>query len=421
MAAGVVTVGRHRYAVGLYWENSPAGGRVAQNAKEAARQPGQQADFYAVRPGNKDGRVPQFGLCTSEAGQKVGMPSLAGCLANQIPGSWVGAFRLNEGVVVTVVRDDLIVPDGDLFFSDEAGARDRLIQEVGFGGFQSIYAPEAWSIPGADTVPLTLLLDDRADIQLQRVAIPRQAKIIAAGLAVTFIIILSAIWYRQEKINEENALRAQQEEALRRAQQAAQLPSFLQQQVQPEPKYERKWEDAPPVSAVISACHDGLSRVPLALFGWKLTSLKCSGASINLSWNREKGSTAPPPGSVVNDTGATATQSIPLAGLTKRGTEVLKNSDEITNRYLAQNWPGVIARISDDPPPPPPPGYTGPWTPPPAPWVKRSFTLNVPELPAGLPTYVGDLPGAIINSMSYTPGGLSAAWLVEGVIYENRK
>ena len=421
MTAGVVTVGRHRYAVGLYWENSPAGGHIAQNAKEAAKQPGQQADFYAIRAGNKDERVPQFGLCSSEAGQKVGMPALAGCLANQIPGSWVGAFRLNEGVVVTVVRDDLIVPDGDLFFADEAGARDRLIQEVGFGGFQSIYAPESWSIPGADTVPLTLLLDDRADIQLQRVSIPRKAKIIAASLALAFVLIFSAIWYRQEKIDEENALRAQQQEALRRAQQAAQLPSFLQQQVQPEPKYDRKWEDAPPVSAVVSACREGLSRVPLALFGWKLATLKCSGSSISLSWSREKGSAPPPVGAIVNDTGATASQTIPLAVLARRGAETLKNSDEITNRYLSQNWPGTVARTSEDPPPPPPAGYTGSWTPPPPPWIKRSFTLNVPELPSGIPTFIGDLPGAIINSMSYTSGSASAAWLVEGVIYENRK
>ena len=87
MGAGVVTVGRHRYAVGLYWENSPGKGRVAQIAKEAAAQDGQQADFYAVRPGNpKSGQVPQFALCSGDAGQISGMPVLAGCLASQVPG-----------------------------------------------------------------------------------------------------------------------------------------------------------------------------------------------------------------------------------------------------------------------------------------------------------------------------------------------
>jgi hypothetical protein len=118
MGAGVATVGRRQYAVGLYWENSPTG-RLAQTAREAAKQPGQQADFYAIRPGNKTGRVPQFGLGLESGGHKAGMPAFAGCLANQQPGSWCGAFRLREGTVVTVVRDDLIVPDGDQFFLNE--------------------------------------------------------------------------------------------------------------------------------------------------------------------------------------------------------------------------------------------------------------------------------------------------------------
>ncbi len=119
MGAGVVTVGRRQYAVGLYWENSPSG-RVAQAAREAARHPGQQADFYALRAGTKDGRVPQFGLGQASAGHKAGMAVFAACLANQQPGSWAGAFRLRDGVVVVIVRDDLIVPDGDQYFVNES-------------------------------------------------------------------------------------------------------------------------------------------------------------------------------------------------------------------------------------------------------------------------------------------------------------
>ncbi|MFA4994429.1 MAG: type 4b pilus protein PilO2 [Bdellovibrionales bacterium] len=418
MAAGVVTVGRHRYAVGLYWENSPGKGRVAQIAKEAAEQPGQQADFYVVRAGNKEGRVPQFGLCSKGGGQEPGMPVLAACLAAQIPGAWAGAFRLNEGVVLIIVRDDLIVPDGDLFFREEAEARDRLIQEIGYGGLQTIYAPEAWSIPGADTIPLTLLLNDQADIQLQQVTLSPKVKIAIAGAAAAFVLILGIVWYMQNAADEE--LARQQQLALIQAQQAAGMSSFGQTPP-PEPKYERTWESTPPVLAVIKACKEGLDLVPSAVSGWNLSALSCNGLGINLSWQRTKGETAPPKGSSVNDTGATAVQTLPLPPLQPRGNELLKNIDEITNRYLLQNWPGSISRAPDDPLPPPPEGYTGPWNPPPAPWVKRSFTLNVAELPGGLPGFIGDLPGAIINSMSFSRGGGASAWVVEGVIYENRK
>jgi len=421
MSAGVVTVGRQRYAVGLYWENSPGGGRVAQVAREAASQPGQKAEFYVVRPG-KGTRIPQFGLSDADAGQQAGMPVLSGCLASQVPGSWAGAFRCNEGIAVVIVRDDLIVPDGDLFFRDEAEARDRLIQEIGFGGLQSTYAPEAWSIPGADTIPLALLLNNRRDIKLQQVHIPKTLKIIGACLALGFVLILAGVWYWQEKVDEENAQRAQQEEALRQAQEAARrlLPAGLQQQNAPQPVYDRSWEKAPLVMNFVEACHHGLEKVPMAVVGWRLASLKCSGSSMSLSWSRENGLSAPPLGSNVDPSAANATQTIALDALSPRGAEDLVDPDVITQRYLLQNWPGTISRMADDPPPPPPPDYKGPWNPPPPPWVKRSFTLTMSDLPANIPDLIGNLPGALITNMDYSPG-ISGKWTVGGIIYENRK
>lgn len=422
MGAGVVTVGRRSYAAGLYWENSPSG-RVAQTAKEAASQPGQEADFYAVRGSNKAGRVPQFGLGQGAAGHKAGMPAFAACLANQQPGSWAGAFRLREGTVVTVVRDDLIVPDGDQFFTNEDEARDRLLQEMGFGGLQRVYAPESWAIPGADTMPISLLLDERRDIRLQTVRIPREFIIAGAAAAVVLLIAIGGFWYYQ-KVEEEKAAaeRARLEELQRLADAAKQmLPSQFQQQ--PEyPPPERVWEKRPPVLAVIQSCHVGLSKVPAEVVGWRLGQLRCDGSSISISWSRTQGFTKPPPeNAVISETGGAASLTIPLSTLTPRGPEGLIDPSEVTRRYLAQDWPGTLSRMADDPPPPPPPNYQGTWAPPPAPWVKRSFTVTVPELPSSLPLFLGDLPGTIINSLSYTPGGnMGGSWAVEGVIYENR-
>jgi len=421
MAAGVVTVGSHRYAVGLYWENSPGGGRVTQIAREAANQPGQQADFYAIRPGNKNGRIPQFGLCTAEAGQKAGMPVLAACLATQVPGSWAGAFRLSEGIAVIVVRDDLIVPDGDLFLLDEAEARDRLLQEISFGGLQTVYAPESWSIPIVDTIPLTLLVGNFQGVKLQRVSIPKKLKIMAASIALAFLIAVGGVWYWQVKVDEENERIAEQQDALRRAQQAAMNILPGQSQQAPAPVYERKWEKEPQALAVLDACQQELSKIQAVVAGWKLSTLKCSSGGVSMSWARDKGFSLPPPGTNVGDTGTTATQAIGLTGLSPRGPEVLGDPDLTTKRYLRQNWPGSINRMADDPLPPPPPDYKGPWNPPPPPWVKRSFTLNVPELPASIPEMLGGLSGVVITNLNYTPGGISGSWIVEGVIYENRK
>ena len=420
MSAGVVTVGRRPYAVGLYWENSPSG-RVAQTAKEAAKQPGQQAEFYAVRPGNNEGRVPQFGLGQLAAGHKAGMASFAACLANQQPGSWAGAFRMREGIAVTIVRDELIVPDGDLLFNNETEARDRILQEMSFGGLQKVYAPEAWSIPGSDSMPIALLMDERRDITLRPVAIPKKLIIAGAAGVVFLLVVVGGGWWWQEMQAHEVAETAQQEQ-LRRAQEAAKnlLPGVLQNKAPDYPPPVRFWEDRPDPMALVEACKNGLAKVPLGIAGWKMNSLKCDGHSISTTWNREKGISAPPPNSIVDSGANAASLNITLAPLQPRGHEDLINPDDLTHRYLAQNWPGTIARMPDDPPPPPPPGYQGPWNPPPPPWVKRSFTVTVRELPSSLTVYWRDLPGLVVNSMGYAPTAVGGTWTIDGVIYENR-
>lgn len=416
--SGVVTVGRRAYAVGLYWENSPAG-RVSLAAKEAARQPGQQAEFFAVRPGNKEGRLPQFGLGQTSLGHKAGMPAFAGCLAQQQQGSWAGAFRLKEGIVITVVRDELIVPDGDQIYVNENEARDRLLQEIGFGGLQRVYAPESWGIQGVDTMPVSLLLDERRDIRLQYVTVPRSTYIAAGVLGVLVIGGLGVSWYINAEEAKKAAVLAAEAEAKRRA--AAMLPGVLQQQpVYPPP--ERRWEKFPLPLNVINACHDALAHIDAVTAGWRLMSLKCDGNAVTLNWSREKGYSRPPEGASVNETATQATLSIPLSPLPPRGEEKLVNSSEITKRYLSQDWPTTLAHAQDDPLPKPPPDFKGGWNPPPAPWVKRSFTFSVSQLPASFPTYFDGLPGVIVDSLTFTQSGsgISGNWTVQGVIYENR-
>ncbi len=420
MSSGIVTVGRKQYASGLYWENSPTG-RISQAAKEAARQPGNQSEYYVVRLGDKQGRVPQFGLAPPTAGFRAGLPSLAGCLANQQPGSWIGAFRLREGTALAVVRDDLIVPDGDVFFLDETEARDRLFQEMAVGGFQRIYAPESWGVPGADTMPLTLLLNERTDVRLRPVVLSAQAKVfLAIGFALLFLL-LGFGWYIQDQQMKADMERREQQAALERIrEQTMNLLPVAQKPTYPPP--ERKWEDRPRAMETLSACQDVLSKVRVGVAGWNMVGVHCSEGGLQIDWSRGVGFTNPPPESVVNDTGTMATSSYSLATLTPRGHEDLWDPDVITKRYLNQNWPGSISRIPDDPPPPPPPDYEGEWNPPPPPWVKRSFTVNVPVLPWTLPDFFSDIPGMIVSSMTLNGIGSSNSetWTVEGVIYENR-
>ena len=426
MSSGVVTVGRRPYAVGLYWENSPSG-RVVQAAKEAARQPGHQADFYAIRAGNNNGRVPQFGLGMSSMGHENGMAVLAGCLANQHGGSWAGAFRLNEGSVIIIVRDDLIVPDGDQFFDNESIARDRLLQEMSFGGLQRIYAPEAWAIPGADSMPLSLLLHDRRDIRLSRMEVPK--KLIMGMLlgAVGLAALVAGGVYYQQVMEEEDRKRAEADAlAAMRAKEHKIVPDMLQ--AAPPPAYppaERKWEAKPKAIDVINSCHTAITHILAAYNGWQLSQLKCDGIVLTMAYTRLNKMSRPlefpsPARVVINDRVSNAIVTIPLDPLQPRGQEELPSLGEIVSRYLALNWHGIIAGLPDDPPPPPPAGYRGPWAPPLPPWLKRSFTVTVPDLPGAFLPMFNDMGGVVIDSLSYNPGGLGGEWVIGGIVYANR-
>ncbi len=419
MSGGVVTIGRRQYASGLYWENSPSG-RVSQAAKEAARQPSVQASFYAVRVGNKAERVPQFGLSQEGADHRAGMPVLAACLANQQPGSWAGAFRLREGVAVVVVRDDLIVPDGDMFFVDETEARDRLLQEMAIGGLQRIFAPEAWGVSGADSMPVALLLNDAVDIRLRSVAMSRTTLMILGFLAFLLVVLLGIGIYLQKKSEQEELARLAHQEALRRAQiEAQKLVPGLAQPVYPPP--ERVWEKRPRPMDIINACNETLKKAVLTAAGWRLDRVRCDDHGLTQSWTRTGGFSRPPQNFVINDNVNLASVNIPHEKpLSPRGEEALVDPADISRRYLAQNWGGQLNRMPDDPPPPPPPDYKGPWNPPPVPWIKRSFTLSAPVLPWTLPDFLGDVPGIVIGSLSYAVSGTGGAWMLDGVIYENR-
>ncbi|MCL2468741.1 MAG: type 4b pilus protein PilO2 [Alphaproteobacteria bacterium] len=426
MATGVVTVGRRQYASGLYWENSPSG-RISQAAKEAARQPSVRAAYYAARAGNKQGRVPQFGLAPETPGLKSDMPSLAGCLANQQPGSWIGAFRLREGVSLVIVRDDLIVPDGDLFFNDETEARDHLYQEMGVGGFQRTYAPDSWGVPGADTMPLALLLNDKTDIRLRSVELSKAAKIgFLIGTVVVLLIVAGSWWYQADKAKQAE-LRRQQMEALERMRRAKSPLDPFGGGPPEYPKPVRKWENEPRPLEIIEACRKALEKVSTRIAGWRTDSHKCTPGTLTVRWARSTGNAAPPPDSLVNDSANSATRSVSL-GLSKRGPEDLVDPDVITQRYLNQNWganhsKGRLKRLPDDPLPKPPPNYKGEWNPPPPPWVKRSFTIEVQTLPGQSTYYLEGIPGLTISSISYRGAGLAVngTWAIEGVIYENRR
>lgn len=438
MVAGVVSVGGKAYAVGLYWQvsDSPSAARAA---KVAARQPGAFADFYCVRSGNTKGRAPQFGLGEQRLGHRWNMPSAAASLANRQPGSWAGVFVVPEGVWFIEVRDDLIAPEGDLVFADEAEAMGRLQEASARGGLEKIYAPASWAIPGAESRSLTSLLSGSGDARLRPVKLPPQViKAIVGGvigLVVLVVLIFVGLGIRErqrqaqmeeeqriaqemasktaEQRRQEEERRKAEEEARRKAEEEARARAQSQQVMQM-PWYQRVWESAPRPLVWLAACRDTMDKVQVEPLGWTLGGVSCAGGRVTATWTRTSGPAVIPDSATVDPSMRSATATFDLPSLPARGHEEIWPADAIMFYTLQNDWDAALTYMPDESLP----ALSNGQQPPPPPWVKRQVQWSVPLSPWTLKGPLVDLPGFVLNTLTRNADG---GWQMEGVLYEQRR
>ena len=55
-------------------------------------------------------------------------------------------FQVADGYWFFSQREDLITPEGDCFYDDEAAARSRLQAAIDEGGWAHVYAPADWGM-----------------------------------------------------------------------------------------------------------------------------------------------------------------------------------------------------------------------------------------------------------------------------------
>lgn len=476
MGAGVISVGGVKYAAGLYWQ--PVAQRnIAGAAREAARDSGHETDYFAERPSDGAGRVGQFGLASREAGHRSGLPSIAASLANAQVGSWAGAFRVPEGTVIVVVRDDLVDPEGDQLYSDEAEAMARLDEEVARGGLQRMFAPVSWGLPGADEIALPLLLGKRRDGRLK--PIKSKAPIYAAAAAAVAVLLIAgsyaydqAMLYMDQQAADTRAAQrvrggdarwASAEEAIQAQLDGVKLPPIptppdgtsgtgivqaLPGDKWPPPR--RIWQDQMTAMTFLTTCHEMMQAMPAAVLGWTLVSVRCAPvqavSSTSLSaerqavvldvlWNRSGGPGVPPPtvtfgedakaifanstlSSSVQESLQTASSSIPSNDQPARGAEEIWESAETTAYVLAKGWPtDALSMLPDDPPYIPPSKRDSKEKPPRAPWQKRGVQFSTLNPPWTMAPSLAPVPGLVIYSVDWQPGG---QWQMKGAIYEQR-
>jgi hypothetical protein len=194
-AGGVISVNQRKYAVGLSWQVSHSDD-IHQVARDAACNSRIQMDFFSIRPGNREGRLGQFGLSVKTYGHKRGMPSAAASIAADRPGSWASAFKVPQGIWICVCRDDLITPDGDMLYRSISNARERMIAEIDLGGLQLINAPAEWKLPKSAPIPLQSLLNGRGKGHLRRtkVNVKQVAVVVAVVVCIGIGLLIGSHW-----------------------------------------------------------------------------------------------------------------------------------------------------------------------------------------------------------------------------------
>ncbi len=438
MVAGVISVGGKGYAVGLYWQVSDTP-NAAKSARVAARQPGAFADFFCVRPGNAKGRAPQFGLGEQRLGHKWNMPSAAASMANVQPGSWAGVFVQPEGAWFIEVRDDLIAPEGDVMFADEAEAMSRLQETSAHGGLERIFAPAEWAIPGAESRSLSLLLSGKAVARLQPVRLPTKViKGIVGGVVILAIMIVGLVfWLNQQQAArdqlaieeiERQAAETKKRQELQKAEEERKKAEEAEKNRQAEeeknrratqealtaPIYGRVWENTPKPLTWLAACRDTMDKVQISPLGWSLVSVVCHGNQVDASWSRRNGPAMVPRDALVDEAMKSATVSYNLPTLSPRGTELLWPADAIMLYTLNNDWSASLSYVKDPDLPPLPNGQRLP----PPPWAKRKVDWEVPLSPWTMKGPFVDLPGLVLDSLTWNQNG---TWKIEGLLYEQRK
>jgi len=127
----------------------------------------------------------QYGLFNvPELPRFARMFSIAAALSDAAPYSVLGAFQFRDFYWIGQTKGTIVSTDGgDQIFADEVAAREAFNTLRERGGFQQVYAPDAWQIPGAKSADIARVIGVRTGGTLSRAKADYKLLIAAAAVA----------------------------------------------------------------------------------------------------------------------------------------------------------------------------------------------------------------------------------------------
>ena len=193
--ASEITVDGVSFATGLFWQPLQNVDDPVTEVNDAAQGILEGADLFCI----KQGKAPQFGICTSSQGYKSGMMAGAVTVATALGGlsSFVAVFKVDKGWWYVCVRNDIILSDGDIVFLSEDEAKNQFMSMLAVPDWGRKIAPKDWGIDGTEDVDISSLMGKGMRVKLQRIKALRGAKLYMV-IAISSVV---AMWLVSVVIN----------------------------------------------------------------------------------------------------------------------------------------------------------------------------------------------------------------------------
>ena len=271
-ATGVVSVDGQHYAVGLIWQPLQNLDDPMLEVRETAESE-MGADLYCLRPAT----TPQYGIGRTELEHKDGMPSLAAAVASVYAdqSSMCGVFKVEEGWWLVAVRNDLILAEEDVVFSNEEEAKRAYASLMAVPDWGVRIVPAEWQMEGAENRELSDILPKARKIRLQGINAVRRTKFL---LVIAILIVAIVVWLIYSLISLwQNVFPP---EKIRAVTEPTVLPP-----VRPEPEKPKPWEKVVDLSSFFNQCWVSSYQIQaIVIPGWTMGNIECVPTGASTSW-----------------------------------------------------------------------------------------------------------------------------------------
>ncbi len=269
----LITVGKNKYAVGLFWQPLQDVDDPIPEIRETMEADA-GSDLYCIHYG----RAPQYGVGKKSKGHAEGMSvggiSVLDALSDK--SSFVAVFKTPEGWWFVAARNDLILPEEDVLYRDEAQAKDAFFSMMAVPDWGYKIAPAEWHIDGTEEIELADLLKNAFQVRLVSLSAARGTKILLA-IAALILVVVGVIVYFIFTLYDRAATQPMKIEPVQ--------PQAAIQTVEPTREEEKPWEKLVEVNPFLNRCWNYSYQLKsMTIPGWSLNQIVCTPTGITTGW-----------------------------------------------------------------------------------------------------------------------------------------